>query len=86
MKIKKLPLFLCFILVFVLMSSVVMAAPIQHDVSQGDVVIESCGANCPGHVITGTTKVTTATVFTADTTIYAHWKEKSPAPITNPFT
>ena len=62
MKIKKLPLFLCFILVFVLMSSVVMAAPIQHDVSQGDVVIESCGANCPGHVITGTTSSNTIVV------------------------
>ncbi|MBR5328947.1 MAG: InlB B-repeat-containing protein [Firmicutes bacterium] len=35
---------------------------------------------------TGTTKVTTATVFTANTTIYAHWKDKAPAPITNPFT
>ena len=62
MKLKKLPLLLCVVLMLALMSSAAMAAPVNHDISKGDVEINSCGSSCPGHVISGTTASNTIMV------------------------
>ncbi len=54
MKIKKLPLLICVALLLELLSLGVFAAAQEHDISTGDVILtDTCGADCPGHVITG---------------------------------
>lgn len=57
MKIKGVSFLLVVLLMLALVSGGVMAAePVTHDISKGDVIIPSCGDNCPGHVITGDTR------------------------------
>ncbi len=54
MKIKKLPLLICVVVLIELFSLWVSAATQEHDISKDNVILnDSCGDNCPGHVITG---------------------------------
>ena len=54
MKIKKIPLLICIVLLMQLFSIGVSAAMQEHDISKDNVVLNnSCGDNCPGHIITG---------------------------------
>jgi len=54
MKIKKISLLICVVILIELFSIGVSAATQEHDISKDDVILnDSCGDNCSGHVITG---------------------------------
>ena len=53
MKIKKLPLVAFVVALMLCFSAGLMAAPLEHDVTNNDVVIEACEGECPGHIIKG---------------------------------
>ncbi len=67
MKIKKIPLIICIALLITLFPFGVSAAAIEHDISQAGVILtDSCGADCPGHTITGNSNDNNIRILSGD--------------------